>query len=663
MPNIDELHSQQSKAIFRSHLRKIVEIYDQEWRVLHELIQNAVDATQADDTIQEGCVTVNVDFDEDEISVSDNGIGFAHDLNLLTPGGTGKEKRLSSRSPSKGYQGVGLKAVMYSSDRFELTSTTSTEEWTFLAENLRRYVDPGEEIFTPDYDEEVTSRDNPPSETGTIVTVKFPEKTVLDTFNNLSRSHTSDSMRWQSLYEGSDDPISDYISHYLNWHFRTKSYLACYNRLLNIPVRNPETNEFEDLKPTTVEITLKCNNFFSEVEGPLGKWLQKKDNPRHRVKIPYKAWDFASVAKENLDKAAKYRIAPELVLRSPSDELWDELTPTFRDKFLDLKLKPNEKASDFRTRYQEFITLLERPRSRVKAEDFRDIFPRITGIYLAIGRTGFFEDLGFENKGQRLIASNGTPTEHALTVRSTSSTWYLETMHFIVNVDATLNIGKRHLVDNRLVGRIYKFFEACYPNLVRISKFFVERDSGAPSIDHLPEVSSSKRIHRRGICIRRFPNDENTLLGLFTAAMGQLDPTFSLYGLFSKARYDGKFSWTTASAASDAELKVTELKVRLEDLVAELELATHDKEFTDLDLIVVWDRTLTKPNWFVKGISEARRGGLEASGVPTELVEYLLEDGLGRYRPLICVPDLLLTLTPHPELPEDDLQALVESMA
>ena len=40
------------------------------------------------------------------------------------------------------------------------------------------------------------------------------------------------------------------------------------------------------------------------------------------------------------------------------------------------------------------------------------------------------------------------PTDHDLTVVSTSSTWYLETIHMVINVDATLNLGKRNLVNS-----------------------------------------------------------------------------------------------------------------------------------------------------------------------------------------------------------------------
>ena len=122
MPTIEELLQEHSTDIVRGQIRKIVEIYDLEWIVVHELVQNAIDAIQANPKVTEGLVDLVLDIDSDEVMVKDNGTGFTCDPKLLCPGGTGTEKRLSSRSPAKGYQGVGLKAVMYSTTLFEIQS-------------------------------------------------------------------------------------------------------------------------------------------------------------------------------------------------------------------------------------------------------------------------------------------------------------------------------------------------------------------------------------------------------------------------------------------------------------------------------------------------------------------------------------------------------------
>ena len=110
MPTIEELLQEHSTDIVRGQIKKIVEIYDLEWIVVHELVQNAIDAIQANPQVTEGLIDLVLDADNDEVIITDNGTGFTYDPKLLCPGGTGTEKRLSSRSPAKGYQGVGFES-------------------------------------------------------------------------------------------------------------------------------------------------------------------------------------------------------------------------------------------------------------------------------------------------------------------------------------------------------------------------------------------------------------------------------------------------------------------------------------------------------------------------------------------------------------------------
>ena len=628
------------------------------------LIQNAIDAVQANPRIDRGLVLVTLDLDADRVTVRDNGTGFKYDLSLLQPGGTGDEKRLKSRSPSKGYQGVGLKAVMYSTDSFTIESQLPHEHWIFQTDGLRDYLDPNADM-DPNY--EVTQTPTGSEETFTEVTAKFPSGTLAKVLTRLNRLLGSDTVTWQGLYapekeKRKEEPYDAYASHLLNWYFRTQSYVGCVNGLLNISVTNPETNSAEPMKPVEIRLTLQSQTNFQEVGGQLGDWLKAMGETSLTVNMPYKGWDYAEVITDFSRLKAEYRIAPDLAQNKPSDTDWETLSSTFRDKFLDLKLKPNEQETDFRKRYADYIAILEKPRSAARAEDFADLFPRITGIYLAIGRTAHFEMLGVPNHGLRFIASNGTPTEHEIIVRSTSSTWYLETIHFVVNVDATLNIGKRHLVDNRLVGRVREFFEACYPKLVMMSKLFVQRDprGGGDDVD-LPDVVDHKKLSRQEVAVRRFPEDENTLVGLFTSAISNLDPEFSIYGLFANAVYDGKFKWEKQEPRSELELKTLEFKLKVDRLVEEFDQAQHDKEFREVALVVVWDRRVTKPGWTVKGISPARRTALERQGVPTNLIKHVLEDRHGDYCALVSVADLL-TKIPLIDGSQDDLDEFVTSM-
>lgn len=112
---------------------------------------------------------------------------------------------------------------------------------------------------------------------------------------------------------------------------------------------------------------------------------------------------------------------------------------------------------------------------------------------------------------------------------------------------------------------------------------------------------------------------------------------------------------------SDTELLKLEFKVQLELLIGEFEQAVNDKEFTDVDLIIVWNRRTSTVGWHVKGISQQRQIALEHRGVPTDIVEYVLEDQYGHYRPLICVADLLQKID-LVNGETDDLDSFVEGL-
>ena len=661
---IKEFNQKYSPNIIQGHLKKIVETYDLEWRVVHELVQNAIDAIQANPEVTKGQVDLVLDIDSDEITVTDNGTGFTNDPELLCPNGTGAEKRLSSRSPAKGYQGVGLKAVMYSTTLFEIESETENQHWTFLAKNLASYID-SEESDGPTYKTDDT-KPRKSDKTYTTIKARFPSNTLRIFLSGLDRFLNEDSVRWQDLYrkEKEDrqaDPVDKYLEHFFSWYFRTYSYVGCVNRLLSIPVKNASTDEFEKVKPVKVRLQLKSQAQFAEIDGNIGDWLQDLGAKEFKTEIPNSAWDYAEIVTANQNRTREYQTTPELESLKPNDPNWNRLKATFRDRFLDLKLTPNESGNDFRERYADFIALLERPYSSVKAEDFQDVLEKVTGIYLAIGRTSHLEQLGITNHGIRIIASNGTPTDHSLSVTSTSSTWYQETIHMIINVDVNLNVGKRHLIDSRFVGRINDFYKACYPVLVNISKLFVERDTSSVREDPLPNVVELKKLRREKIPFRRFPNDENTLIGLFSTAFSRLYEDFSVYGYFGKGRYDGKFCWDKNEPRSDNDLLKLEFKVQLENLVNEFDLAVHDKEFRDVDLIIVWDRTLNNPDWRVKGISPDRRNALEQRGVPTNIVKHVLENQHGETCSLICVADLLKQFRLLND-ETDDLDAFVEKL-
>lgn len=332
--SIENLLEEGSTEIVRGHLRKIVEIYDLEWRVAHELVQNAVDAVQAK-SFSSGDGTVSVEFDlrEDFVEVKDNGIGFERDHDLLRPGGTGEEKRLKSRSPTKGYQGVGLKAVMYSTEYFEIESSTDGENWTFMSGGLRGYIDEDNPII-PDYAEEVVDADDD-EETYTKVKAQFPNGTLSSFIDGLNRFLTADSVRWTSLYEKKKEdigrePFGEYLSHFLEWYFRTQSYVGCVNSLLGVEVKDPETGNFVGMFDIDINVSIKYNEDHS-LGGKIGEWLDGIMENEIKTTIPYESYDYSEIASKNKELPDQYHITPEIVSVKPHEDVWDTIKDSLRD--------------------------------------------------------------------------------------------------------------------------------------------------------------------------------------------------------------------------------------------------------------------------------------------------------------------------------------------
>lgn len=106
----------------RHSIRDIDDSYNNDWDLLSELCQNAVDAIRKSD-VEDGKIELNIDAINRTIVIQDNGIGIHPDEMpvLLKPFSTNK----SSDEETIGEKGVGLTYVMFSCNYFEILSGTS----------------------------------------------------------------------------------------------------------------------------------------------------------------------------------------------------------------------------------------------------------------------------------------------------------------------------------------------------------------------------------------------------------------------------------------------------------------------------------------------------------------------------------------------------------
>lgn len=101
----------------RHSIVDIDDSYNNDWDIIAELAQNAVDAIRKA-KVEKGEIQISIDSITKSITISDNGIGIAPSQleYLLRPFSTNK----TNDSDSIGEKGVGLTFVMFSCNYFEI---------------------------------------------------------------------------------------------------------------------------------------------------------------------------------------------------------------------------------------------------------------------------------------------------------------------------------------------------------------------------------------------------------------------------------------------------------------------------------------------------------------------------------------------------------------
>ncbi len=246
-------------------MARTVEAYPQEWKVAHEVLQNAKDAIQKS---SEASGEINIEFDlsQQRVTITDNGRGFPHDLSLLGIGGTDKDREDDWRI--QGNQGVGLKAVLFSSKSFWLESVINGQKWSVSVDNTCRYAEGGEGKLKE-------NRPVPSSERNrTAVSYSFPHKAVSEFLKLIYFSYAprvSNLLAPQKVAK---------LKRAIEWYFRTYSYAGDVNRVLGL----------EGVKNIQIKVIFKYTDHVpEEFEGEL-KEILSLENPM-AVEFTNKYWD------------------------------------------------------------------------------------------------------------------------------------------------------------------------------------------------------------------------------------------------------------------------------------------------------------------------------------------------------------------------------------
>ncbi|MHA1844236.1 MAG: ATP-binding protein [Promethearchaeota archaeon] len=639
--SLNELNERSSKKIVIDRIRRIIEKYPIEWRIFLELLQNSIDAIHRRENIKSGKISVEFDLENDRIKIIDNGRGFPKDVNLLLPDSSDK-----SNNGTLGYQGVGLKSVIYSSRKFSLEANCNGESWGVEINNGYDYIETYGEVMAPLKEKTPSKR----LETGTTIEIKFPKSFVLKGLNEMIlNAYDSSEINWETLIQenrflkSKKDNPKEVLIYLLTYYLKTKTYFASTSKLIGSYNSLEKKENVKDIElditimPTKKELTDEIHDILRRSND----WMLKnKEVISFQIKNGF--WNFRSEVEKFPQTIIPFSFSTPFEI--PRGGIIDDAS--LKNKVYIKIFLPNLDASTEEEKFKSFYELINSNSQKTFEKNkikFKKLFEKTLGIYLQIGRLDYNFRYGLHRFGYKILSANGIPTKHDLSPRTTNYSFYWNPFSLILNIDAKLNEGKTHLINSKLVNLAKEFVRCAYEaTLNRFVKAFVKREVRASTID-VPIIVDADKIELENVTFKRIPTDESSLIGLFCQLIQVLNTPIEIYGLFGGKTYDGRFAYPETTVRSDNDLKSLEFKLKLQDLIIELDDPNNLKEFRELDLIIVWDKSFneeTYSDWRLIKKDEALPDQILSAGNPPDWIDYLLENKAENlYRSLIEVKE------------------------
>lgn len=349
-------------------------------------MQNAIDAVVASGGGKHK-IEITIDFDTRTVSITDDGIGFPNDPQLLFLGGSAKK---SGDRRLFGLVGVGLKVTMFRSDTFVLRSRTGDASLRYEISDAYKFDhDSPPDLKAPD----VFAEDpDPLPGNGTAIQYRFPDGAPEDPIRGFlveleenCLPHGLDKSCGKLLQRAKDnDYFHSRFSGLLTLFFRRFTYAGdVLNRL----------GSKSELKDTHIKITARCADPAKSL-GPLGT-----------------LWD--GETETHVEMSPTY-----LLMEDVRD--W---VPEPRPGFFDLPLGPGGESLPRVAKgvnqllfvgADDYELLLTNKKGNLPAaiEDYRKwLFPNMNGIILTIGRIGTLNEY-LPSGARRVISANGVVTSH-----------------------------------------------------------------------------------------------------------------------------------------------------------------------------------------------------------------------------------------------------------
>lgn len=558
-PQTDKLLEAQKGLI-----RRTIGSYSLPWIVVNETLQNALDAIQKGETT-EGNIRVDLNLNNNRVEVIDNGRGFPYDpdLGLFFWGITDKELDPDS-SRLLGYQGVGLKVVMFSSSDFVVDTVNSGRHWSVHVENAQEYESQGE--IVPDVSDP-TETDEP---SGSSVRYTFPDDKVQQFFRYIYEKY--EGAVGDNLGSTSTEKFLIALEHY----FRVYTYAGNVDRLLGLP---------DAPKKSLIRMRLLWSHIPSELPEGLRNILESSTSPL-TLSFENKHWDLEEIL-NRIKAPYRRRVPSPISFAIPPSGYSARHGPryVYVNKFKSV------------TEYQSLITNTRARRSADIPYYQTYLFPRVRGIYLVVGaRRVLSEYLFGDLENQHFIcAQSGVPTNHKIREpKDGGELGYLPNIYLAISTNAKLNYGKREITDPWLKGFTNKYFEDAFRLTLRdLARAFVGRLSPPTP----PPIASTNIVGREDVTtlpgINKVPHDENMVIAIFytLTGLGLMDWVKTYHLSRNSDPYDGKILMKSGNIFPtpnvDTHLKTLEFKIRISALINELNRGY--KVPTEMDLIVVWE--------------------------------------------------------------------------
>ena len=575
----------------RNQLRTAIETYPRDWRLVQEPLQNAIDSFFEPTTSSyvppsdggEPTVEVTLDIDSNFVSIKDNGLGIPADQFkvLFYPYYTKKRRDgdRSYRRVLKGSQGIGLKASIFSSELFELHTVHEGTKWDFSRSNLCSYDSPS---FDSRFVKPDAVRTTDPS--GTLVKIRLKDFSVPD----FVRERVNEFATRLQLAASTDGTSFTYGSQIFKprlerilWHyFLTQTYAGDLSRYLGVEPPLPKIN---------LVLHVVCERGLT-IPG---------------VETISSASTSSSIGYFNAKTAYETTFRPRDKATTPFvDEPWYNLIE--RDRSLEGSIYETHifgedevakllgsfvKSQVGRSNPYQFV-----PPDRNKRQSHQVALSRVNGVKIVIARAETLRwRLGIPT--EQLISVNGLVTDIPLTLGRVGNTGYRSSTHIIIDIDATLGVGKRNLGGNLTVhgktrDTINQFFTEIWRNVAKLAQLITkEPDEGVQGVTNdftVQDLSITLNKTDQQRMKEEFgrvtiPESEQDVLQAHQYWTGRRNKPLGWVRLHTQRRYDGVFG-------PGSNRLIVEYKVNPEDLARNDSDATHPQKLRDIDVAITWLR-------------------------------------------------------------------------